>query len=626
MIINLYDGNVDVTYSYNSAQQIYTPTAWDMTAICVLPDAVACSVREEKNGAYELSMTYVATGINADKIATDCILGVYCPLRDSIGENYFRIYRVEKDLGGHVQISARHVSNDLIYNAVTHGGLSEIAPVSGGIQTFAGSSVSHAYTAWLRHAANANIPFVFGGDAETSTGFQMDFCTATSVRAYLGGEELQGYDLTARQAFPGCAYVWDKWGISLWEARGQERNQQITYGTNLADLLADDDTDDVYTYVCGFYLQSDGTEFKKYVGTLYQTSYSGLFAVQRIKMLDCSAEVVNQYPQGATTSQITALLNQMAQAEQKRMNAAGVPIRSITVDVVEASISDVYLCDTLPVLYKRNGIEINTSMEIVSYVWDVIMQRYTEITLGAIQMDLAKEIAKQKPVSISGLQTNVAVIQNEVKEARTDLDKAIIQYVTGAADLNNYRTEGKYFFSGGDGMLTNTPNGAVNGWLEVFVDQYNPHRGVKQIWHRYGSNPATFMDEYIRLYTNGTWGSWERIAGIDSSETSSSGRYTRYMKFSDGSLICMVGVTYTGAISTQSGSMYYGSAISLGSWPVSFTATPYISISVRSGNDSFVANISGASATSAGTTYLWSNRSKTSNNYYIDVVAFGKWR
>lgn len=630
-MIKLYSGSVNVTYSYNSTEQIYTPTAWDMAFLCVLPDAISCEVREEKNGAYEVSMTYVSTGTNADKIATDCILGVSCPLRDSVGENYFRIYRVEKDLSGHVQISARHVSNDLIYNGVTHGGLSEVSPVSGGILTFAGADVSHAYSAWLRHAANAKIPFTFGGDAEydttvTGVGFQMDFCTATSVRAYLGGEELQGYDLTARQAFPGCAYVWDKWDISLWEARGQERNQQITYGTNLADLLADDDTDGVYTYVCGFYLQSDGMEFKKYVGTLYQTSYSGLFAVPRIKMLDCSAEVVNQYPQGATTSQITALLNKMAQAEQKRMNAAGVPIRSITVDVVEASISNVFLCDTLPVLYKRNGIEINTSMEIVSYVWDVIMQRYTEITLGAIQMDLAKEIAKQKPVSISGLQTNVATIQNEVKEARTDLDKAIIQYVSGAADLNNYRTEGKYFFSGGDGMLTNQPNGAINGWLEVFVDQYNPHRGVKQIWHRYGSNPATFMDEYIRLYASGTWGSWERLAGIDSSETSTSGRYTRYMKFSDGSMICMVSVNYTGAIASQSGSMYYGSQISLGNWPVAFTGTPYITTGLRGANDSFVANITDVSKTSAGKTYLWSNRSRTSSTYGIDIVGYGRWR
>lgn len=630
-MINLYSGQIGVEYSYNSTLDIYTPTSWDMTFVCGLPDSVGCQVREEKNGEYELAMTYVAQGANADKIATEMILGVLCPLRDSIGENYFRIYRVERDLGGHLEVSARQVAGDLSYFAVTRGGLSEISPVTGGILTFAGSETIHAYSAWLRHATSAKIYFGFGGDAEydttiTGVGFQMDFSTGTSTRAYLGGEELQGFDLTARQAFPGCAYEWNKWQINLWEARGQERDVRVTYGTNISDLISDDDLDGVYTAVCAVYMQTDGTQFRKYVSTIYQTDYYSLFSFARVKMIDCSAEVVNQYPQGATTAQITALLNKLAQAEQKRMNAAGVPVRSITIDVVEGAISGVYLCDTLPVLYKRNGIAINTTMEIVSYVWDVLMQRYTEITLGAIQMDLAKEIASQKAISISGLQTNVATIQNEVKEARTDLDKAIIQYVSGAADLNNYKEEGTYYFIGGDGMLTNQPNGAINGWLEVLTSARNGTGLLKQLWHRAGSNPTTFMDEYIRLYTSGTWGSWERLAGIDSSETSSSGRYTRFMKFSDGSMICMVEVTYTGTIASQSGSMYYGSQVSFGNWPAAFTGTPYVTTGLRGGNDSFVANITGVSATSAGTTYLWSNRSRASNTYGIDIVGYGRWR
>lgn len=625
-MIKLYDESVNVTYSYNSTYDIYTPTAWDMSPICVLPDAVSCIVREEKNGAYELALTYVSNGTNAAQLQTDRILGVYCPLRNSVGENYFRIYRVERDLGGHISVSARHVSGDLAYHAVTKGGLSEIQAISGGIQNFGESNVLHSFASWLRHATNTKIPFTFSGDAATSSGFQMAFCTGTSARAYLGGEDLQGYDKTALQAFPGSAYLWDKWDVSLWSARGTARNVQINYGTNMRNLVADDNTDGIYTYVCGYYLQTDGTTFTKYVSSLYSTSYTALFPFSRTKMVDFSSEVTNTYPDGATSAQITALLNTLAQAERDRMNAAGVPIRDVTIDAVAQAISDVYLCDTVNVLYRRHSLDINASMEIVAYEWDVLMQRYSTITLGTIQMDLAKEIARQKPVSISGLQTNVAVIQNEVKEARTDLDKAIIQYVSGAADLNNYRTEGKYFFSGGDNLLTNAPNGAINGWLEVFVDQYSPAHGVKQIWHRYGSNPTTFTDEYIRLYASGTWGSWERIAGIDSSETSSSGRYTRCMKFSDGSMICMISVNYTGTIASQSGSMYYGSQVSLGNWPAAFTGMPYITTGLRGGYDSFVANITDVSNTSAGKTYLWSNRSRTSSTYGIDIVGYGRWR
>lgn len=555
-MIKIYSGKVRFEYSHNSTYDIDIPVNWSMTLLGMLPDAITCEVREEKNGAYELSMTYVSAGVNSQLIATDCILGVECPLRSTIGENYFRIYRVERDLAGHMSISARQISGDLIYFGINKHGLDD----PDGIQVFADTYpdfIAESFTAWLRHASNMRIYFTFGGNAAFSTfapnsGHFMDFCTGTSARAYLGGEDLQGNDRTALQLFPGCAYVWDKWNISLWKKRGQDRNIQITYGTNMAEMACDDDTDGIFTYVCAFYLQNDGTNFRKYVSSLYATDYVSMFAISRIKMLDCSAEVTNKYPEGASTADITAYLNTLAEAERDAMNYAGVPVRNISIDVVEGAISGVYLCDTLPVLYKRNGIEINTRMEIVGYTWDAIMQRYTELTLGAVQQDLAKEIVKNGSKSaVAGIQSNVATLQE--------------------------------------------------GYAEV------------------AGNVATLQSDLSALAAD--------VAGIiKSAESSSSRRYTRYMKFADGSLICMVEVIYTGTISTQSGSMYYGSQINLGSWPVSFINTPYISLSVRSGTDSFAANVSGASNSSAGSTYLWSNVSKASQTYSVDVIAIGRWK
>ena len=624
-MIKIYSGKVTFEYSHNSTYDIDIPINWSMTLLGTLPDAITCEVREEKNGAYELSMTYVSAGVNSQLIATDCILGVECPLRSTIGENYFRIYRVERDLAGHMSISARQISGDLIYFGINKHGLDD----PDGIQVFADTYpefIAESFTAWLRHASNMRIYFTFGGNAAFSTfapnsGHFMDFCTGTSARAYLGGEDLQGNDRTALQLFSGCAYVWDKRDISLWKKRGQDRNIQITYGTNMAEMACDDDTDGIFTYVCAFYLQNDGTNFRKYVSSLYATDYVSMFAISRIKMFDCSAEVTNKYPEGASTADITAYLNTLAEAERDAMNYAGVPVRNISIDVVEGAISGVYLCDTLPVLYKRNGIEINTRMEIVGYTWDAIMQRYTEITLGAIQMDLAKEIARQKPVSISGLQTNVATIQNEVKEARTDLDKAIIQYVSGAADLNNYRTEGKYFFSGGNNMLTNAPNGAINGWLEVFVDQYSPARGVKQIWHRYGSNPTTFMDEYIRLYASGAWGSWERIATVAVTHTNASTRRTKTIKFGDGTQMCFVWIRASVSLTSQWGSLYYGT-LACGDWPAAFSEAPYAVISNQGGYDCWC-NLDSVTATAIGSAYLYRPERTSSASYDICIIGIG---
>lgn len=554
--IRLYSGAVSVTYSHDTTLDIDIPTAWDMTFIGLLPDAISCDVHEEKNGAYELSMTYVSTGTNADKIATDCILSVYCPLRDSIGENYFRIYRIDRDLGGRMTISARQIAGDLMYFGATKHGTDD----PDGILVFADTYpyyIAESFTAWLRHASNMRLYFTFGGDAAFSSlapgsGHYMDFCTGASVRAYLGGEELQGNDRTALQLFSGCAYVWDKWDISLWKNRGQARDVQITYGTNMAAMGCEDDTDGIYTYVCAFYLKNDGTNFRKYVSSLYATNYVNLFAHGRIKMLDCSAEVTNKYPEGASTATITAYLNNLAEAERDAMNYAGVPVRTISIDVVEAAISGVYLCDTLPVLYKRNGIELNTRMEIVSYTWDVIMQRYTEITLGAVQQDLAKEIVKNGSKSaVAGIQSNVATLQE--------------------------------------------------GYARV------------------AGNVATLQSDLSDLADDVA----EIIVATDSG---GSGRYTKAIKFSDGTMIATIQVDYSGAISTQWGAMYYSSAISLGSWPVAFTGTPYVTIGLRANTDCLPGAIKNTSATSAGSTYVYRPASTTSATCQVIVTAIGKWQ
>ena len=81
---------------------------------------------------------------------------------------------------------------------------------------------------------------------------------------------------------------------------------------------------------------------------------------------------------------------------------------------------------------------------------------------------------------------------------------------SGTQDLNSYRTEGLYYFSSG-ATLSNAPNGAVNGWLQVL-----PSNGssVKQIWSRHGSNGGTiptYTDMYERTYSGSTWLDWARL-------------------------------------------------------------------------------------------------------------------
>lgn len=80
---------------------------------------------------------------------------------------------------------------------------------------------------------------------------------------------------------------------------------------------------------------------------------------------------------------------------------------------------------------------------------------------------------------------------------------------SGSADLNSYTTPGLYYFQYGV-TLSNVPNNATSGWLEVL---YSPSsKWVKQIWHRLGGISArTFVDEYLRVWDTSNWSAWVRF-------------------------------------------------------------------------------------------------------------------
>ena len=51
-----------------------TDTAFDTNGLGVLTDAISCTVTEERNGAFELEMTYPVSGIHYGEIKTRCII------------------------------------------------------------------------------------------------------------------------------------------------------------------------------------------------------------------------------------------------------------------------------------------------------------------------------------------------------------------------------------------------------------------------------------------------------------------------------------------------------------------------------------------------------------------------
>lgn len=79
---------------------------------------------------------------------------------------------------------------------------------------------------------------------------------------------------------------------------------------------------------------------------------------------------------------------------------------------------------------------------------------------------------------------------------------------TATANLNNYKEEGRYFFTTST-AITNSPDGSGNGWLEVLKGDTDC---IKQLFYRYGTANSSDYIIYERTYMVDTWSDWKRLA------------------------------------------------------------------------------------------------------------------
>lgn len=97
---------------------------------------------------------------------------------------------------------------------------------------------------------------------------------------------------------------------------------------------------------------------------------------------------------------------------------------------------------------------------------------------------------------------------------RTNMNKLLQKTTfveTANQNLNDYVTEGRYYFSA-EYTPTNIPAG-INGFLEVFVG----NGVIKQFWYRHGTMNTNDWETYVRTYSVGSnlWSNWTRFATED---------------------------------------------------------------------------------------------------------------
>ena len=350
-----------------------TATEFKTQGLGVLTDAISCTVTEERNGAFELTMQYPDTGVHFDEITDRCIIyAIPSPYR---APQPFRIYRITRPMDGIIMVYAQHITYDL-------SGVP--------LNPFTAINAPDALSKLSLNAA-VDSPFTFWTDKATVASFAVS--TPSSTRSVLGGSSGSILDVY------GGEYEWDGFTVRLYGHRGYDNGVVISYGKNLTDIEQDRNISNVATGIYPYWTNAEGalvTCDPKIVNA------PGTYDFTRGVPVDFS----NDFETQPTPAQLRARAEKYVED-----NKIGIPKTRITASFVQleqfpeyedlALLEKCDLCDTVTIRYPQLGVEAKA--EIVKIETDVLLERYNSVEIGDVRTNIADTIVgqqqeiKQKP-------------------------------------------------------------------------------------------------------------------------------------------------------------------------------------------------------------------------------------
>lgn len=334
-----------------------------------LADAISCIVTEQRNGMYELEMEYPVTGQHYSDLALRRIIYV----KPSFGASNqpFRIYEISNPDFGRVTVKAQHISYDLSKNVCMPFSVAQDPTACA--STLAG----------LKTHAVEDCPFTFWTDVTTAGSYSQ--IAPASIRQQLGGIEGSVLDQF------GGEYEFDHFAVKLHRQRGTDRGVTLRYGKNITDLQQEKNISNTITGVVPYWINMDGSEYVDLPEKAVYAENASRYSHHLTIPLDLS----DKWKDPPSVADL-----RLAAEVYIRGAGIGVPNVSVKVSFVNlrdtaeyadiAALESVNLCDDIHVQFEPLGID--TTAEIVETVWDVLMDRYESVTVGALRSSLAMTI------------------------------------------------------------------------------------------------------------------------------------------------------------------------------------------------------------------------------------------
>lgn len=333
--------------------------------LCPLADSIDCKVTEVRKGEYILEMDYPRDGQFADLIAIDRI--ILADPADNKRAQPFRISEVSYDMVGNITIQAKHGSYQLNSMIV---GANQNSPGTNDPAVFWSTEVSH-----LLSTGN---PFTFWTDISGGSVKAFGCDEPTPLRTLLGGMEGSMIDLF------GGELEFDRYDVKLWQSRGSDNGVKIAYTKNLTGLEYDIDMSDVFTGVVAFYKDQDN-----YVESDLQT-VANTYGYSHDIAVDASSDFEDTPTKAQLNTWASNYLASHPSTPSVSVEVQFVPLWQTEEYKDFYGLEHVSLCDTVEVVYPPLGLDLKA--KVVKTVYDVLADRYEEITISTIKPTLADTI------------------------------------------------------------------------------------------------------------------------------------------------------------------------------------------------------------------------------------------
>lgn len=361
----------------------------------MLVDTISCLVTEERNGVYELELTYPISGIHSESLVPEGIIKATAHRGD--GGQLFDIYKIEKDIEGNISISARHISGRL-----------SMIPCS----PFAASTVTEAFTK-LARAMVYDEDFTFHTDKTTSAVFEL--LKPNSTKSVLGGDSGSFLDVY------GGEFEFDNFDVYLHSSRGQDSGVVLRYGKNISAINQEVDFDNVYTGIYPYF--ADNENYVEIDGKVKFINNYQNYPRKRIAVVDLSSYFQGQSDGEGGTENIVPTEEELEDAADLYMeeNEFGKPIVNVNVSFEPmtsfaeyeglAELEEVQLCDTVSVYFPT--LDISVKSKVIKTVYNTLLDRYDSVEIGEVKSNFTDSVYQMSRSN-----------QNETRVTKTYLETA----------------------------------------------------------------------------------------------------------------------------------------------------------------------------------------------------------